>query len=190
MSTDSAGPRRDRRLRAHAGTPACSSRSHRTYGIVAAELDAAVPVVAERDLVVSILGVPAGGVGGERFVASLRRPRRVRRPVRHPGDPGRHVRAGGDRDAPLGVPARAPGQHRRHVRRLLPAASSYVCSAVEDSTDPHLIVQYPAGPRCPRGRHRDRAPHPNRLIYVNDPPNRELGSPTSSTRCAGGARSS
>ena len=42
------------------------------------------------------------------------------------------------------------------VRRLLPGGISYVCSAERDSTDPHLIVQFPAGCRRP-GRRRRRA---------------------------------
>jgi ADP-dependent phosphofructokinase/glucokinase len=61
-----------------------------------------------------------------------------------------------------------------HVRRLLPAEVSYLCSAAADSTDPHLIVQYPAGTRIRVGAQELRAPHANRLIYVNDRPNREL----------------
>jgi ADP-dependent phosphofructokinase/glucokinase len=51
---------------------------------------------------------------------------------------------------------------------------SYLCSAVEDSTDPHLIVQFPAGARVRVGDVELEAPRANRLIYVNDPPNREL----------------
>jgi ADP-dependent phosphofructokinase/glucokinase len=61
-----------------------------------------------------------------------------------------------------------------HVRRLLPDGVSYVCSADEDSTDPHLIVQYPAGAVIRAGDIDIVTEHPNRLIYVNDRPNREL----------------
>jgi ADP-dependent phosphofructokinase/glucokinase len=61
-----------------------------------------------------------------------------------------------------------------NVRKLLPPEVSYVCSAVEDSRDPHLIVQFPAGARVRVGDVVLQAPRDNRLIYVNDPPNREL----------------
>ena len=43
-----------------------------------------------------------------------------------------------------------------------------------DSTDPHLIVQFREGDRITRGDIDLQAPHPNRVIYTNDPPNREL----------------
>jgi ADP-dependent phosphofructokinase/glucokinase len=49
-----------------------------------------------------------------------------------------------------------------------------VCSAIADSTDPHLIVQFAAGAAVRRGELELVAPHPNRIIYANDPPNREL----------------
>jgi ADP-dependent phosphofructokinase/glucokinase len=61
-----------------------------------------------------------------------------------------------------------------NVRKLLPPEVSYICSAVEDSRDPHLIVQFPAGARVRVGDVVVQAPRDNRLIYVNDPPNREL----------------
>jgi ADP-dependent phosphofructokinase/glucokinase len=61
-----------------------------------------------------------------------------------------------------------------NVRKLLPPEVSYVSSAVEDSRDPHLIVQFPAGARVRVGDLVLQAPRDNRLIYVNDPPNREL----------------
>ena len=47
-------------------------------------------------------------------------------------------------------------------------------SAVQDTLDPHLIVQYPAGTRVRVGDVELVAPHPNRVIYANDPPHREL----------------
>lgn len=60
------------------------------------------------------------------------------------------------------------------VRRLLPRSAAYMCSAGEDSTHPHVIVQYPAGARVRVGEEVLRAPQANRLIFVNDPPNAEL----------------
>jgi ADP-dependent phosphofructokinase/glucokinase len=61
-----------------------------------------------------------------------------------------------------------------HVRELLPDGIEVVCSATADSTDPHLIVQFAAGATVRRGDLDLVAPHPNRIIYTNDPPNREL----------------
>lgn len=145
------------------------------HGIAASELDAAIPVVDERSLVVSILGYLRDGVGGERFVASpeildafaARFDTRVTLG-------GTCVRAA--------IAMRSLGVDSLvhlvsiddHVRRLLPDGVSYVCSADEDSTDPHLIVQYPAGTTIRVGDAELVTEHPNRLIYVNDKPNREL----------------
>ncbi|MEB0015075.1 hypothetical protein QN416_26100, partial [Glaciimonas sp. Cout2] len=42
----------------------------REYSIRASELDASIPVMSERDLVVTLLAFLEGGAGGERFVAS------------------------------------------------------------------------------------------------------------------------
>ncbi|WP_423463572.1 ADP-dependent glucokinase/phosphofructokinase [Promicromonospora sp. MS192] len=144
-------------------------------GIAAGELDPAIPVVDERSLVVSILGYLRDGVGGERFVASpeildafaARFDTRITLG-------GTCVRAA--------IAMRSLGVDSLvhlvsiddHVRRLLPDGVSYVCSADEDSTDPHLIVQYPAGARIRVGDTEIVTEHPNRLIYVNDEPNREL----------------
>jgi ADP-dependent phosphofructokinase/glucokinase len=61
-----------------------------------------------------------------------------------------------------------------HVRRLLPAGCDYISSAQRDTTDPHLIVQFAQGARVDSGDIHLVAPHPNRIIFTNDPPNREL----------------
>lgn len=60
------------------------------------------------------------------------------------------------------------------VRRLLPSDVEYVCSAVEDSTDPHLIVQFPAGACIRLAGEEVVAPAANRLIYPCDLPNARL----------------
>ncbi|PUB27052.1 ADP-dependent phosphofructokinase/glucokinase [Promicromonospora sp. AC04] len=145
------------------------------HGIVASELDATIPVVDERSLVVSILGYLKDGVGGERFVTrseildafAARFDTRVTLG-------GTCVRAA--------IAMRSLGVDSLvhlvsiddHVRRLLPDGVSYVCSADADSTDAHLIVQYPAGAAIRVGDTKVVTEHPNRLIYVNDRPNREL----------------
>jgi ADP-dependent phosphofructokinase/glucokinase len=57
------------------------------------------------------------------------------------------------------------------VRRLLPPDCDYICSDDRDTFYPHLIVQYDQGTRVRAGDIDINAPHPNRLIYVNDPAN-------------------
>lgn len=61
-----------------------------------------------------------------------------------------------------------------HVRRLLPPQVSYLCSASSDSTDPHVIVQFPRGAEVRVADQVLQAPRANRLIYVHDLPNREM----------------
>lgn len=88
------------------------------------------------------------------------------------------------------------------LRSLLPERVSYVSSAREDSLDPHVIIQYPAVPNvhfadgtpvwdseagARKGQVREgsaragtvgtqgkREGRPNRLIFVNDPPNERM----------------
>lgn len=61
-----------------------------------------------------------------------------------------------------------------HVRRLLPERVKQICSATEDSTEPHMIVQYPLGAQVNLPDGAIETSTSNRLIYVNDLPNREL----------------
>lgn len=145
------------------------------YAVTPAEIGRDVVVESERDLVRSVLGFVRDGVGGERFVASsdivetfaARFPRRITLG-------GSNVRAAvamsrlGLRSVLHTVSV------DDNVRRLLPAGVTYLCSAEHDSTDPHLIVQFPAGASVRVGDVVLDAPHPNRLIYVNDLPNREM----------------
>lgn len=145
------------------------------HGITAAELDPAVPVVDERSLVVSALALLRDGRGGERFVASAQVLEDFASRFRYASTLGGTCVRAALAMARLGV---ASTVHLVSiddtVRALLPAEVSWVCSADADSTDPHVIVQYPAGAvvRLPDGDLVAR--HPNRLIYVNDLPNREL----------------
>ena len=147
-------------------------------GVTAGDVGRDVVVRTERDLVGSVLGFVREGAGGERFVASsavleafaARFERRVTLG-------GTNVRAAVAL-ARLGIgTALHTVSVDDHVRRLLPAGVGNLCSADHDSTDPHLIVQFPAGARVRVGGARPGdppvdvvAPHPNRLIYVNDEP--------------------
>jgi ADP-dependent phosphofructokinase/glucokinase len=79
------------------------------------------------------------------------------------------------RQAKLGVPSLVHlVSIDDNVRRLLPTEVSYLCSAEADTLDPHVIVQFPAGARVPVIDGEVRSHHPNRIIFVNDPPNRDL----------------
>jgi ADP-dependent phosphofructokinase/glucokinase len=145
------------------------------YAVDPDELSTAVPVLSERDLVRSVLAFVRDGVGGERFVASSdiveTFAARFARSITLGGTCVRAALA----MSRLGVRSTVHlVSIDDHVRRLLPEQVSYVCSATEDSTDPHLIVQFPAGARVRVGDVELVAPHSNRLIYVNDRPNREL----------------
>ena len=60
------------------------------------------------------------------------------------------------------------------VRRLLPPSVRWVCSAQQDSLDPHVIVQYPRGVSVRVADGAVTASRPNRVILVNDAPNEHL----------------
>lgn len=143
------------------------------HGIRPDELGTDVEVVTERDLVRSVLGFVRDGVGGERFVSTsdvvegfaARFDRRVT-------VGGTNVRAAVAMSR-IGVPSTLHlVSTDPQVRALLPPDVDALCSASEDTVDPHLVVQYPAGTAVRVGDVEVRAARPNRLIYVNDPPNR------------------
>lgn len=139
------------------------------------DLDVTAPVDSVRDLVRSLLAFVRDGVGGERFVASsdivAATAARFDKAVTLGGT---CVRAAIAMDV-LGVPSTVHlVSVDETVRRLLPPAVDYVSSATRDTLDPHLIVQYPAGGRVRLGDVEVVAPRPNRIIYANDPPHREL----------------
>ncbi|TXN30982.1 ADP-dependent glucokinase/phosphofructokinase [Lacisediminihabitans profunda] len=145
------------------------------YSIVESELDSSISVKTERDLVVSLLAFVRGGVGGERFVASSdivetfasRFDKRITLG-------GTCVRAAMAMQT-LGVSSTVHlVSIDDNVRRLLPPGCAYISSAQGDTTDPHLIVQFNEGARVTAGDIDIRAPHPNRVIFANDPPNGEL----------------
>lgn len=147
----------------------------REYDLRVAELDVDLAVVDERSLLCSILAFVQAGVGGERFLASsaigTAFAARFTNTVTLGGTCVRAAMA----IAKIGV---ASTVHLvsidDNVRRLLPPQVDYLCSATGDTLDPHLIIQFPAGATVRLADGEVRAEHPNRIIYVNDPPNRDL----------------
>ncbi|PKQ31090.1 MAG: hypothetical protein CVT62_09080 [Actinobacteria bacterium HGW-Actinobacteria-2] len=147
----------------------------REHHIGLADLDIAVPIQDERSLVCSLLGFLAADQGGERFVGSsevaIAFAERFRYKVSLGGTCVRAAMA----IAKLGVPSLVHlVSIDDNVRRLLPSNVSYLCSAEADTLDPHVIVQFPAGASVALVDGEVRATHPNRIIFVNDPPNRDL----------------
>lgn len=145
------------------------------HGITSTDLDASVPVLDERSLVITVLALLREGRGGERFVSSVDVLERFASRFRY------ETTLGGTCVRAALAMARVGVESTVHlvsiddtVRRLLPREVSWVSSAEQDSTEPHVIVQYPAGTVVRLADAELVAPHPNRLIFVNDRPNREL----------------
>lgn len=139
------------------------------------ELTASAPIADERSLLVAVLALVAAGTGAERFVASSEVVEAFSSHFEYAVTlGGTGVRAGLVLDS-LGIPS---VQHLvsidDNVRRLLPPGVSFVSSATEDTLDPHLIVQYPAGAHVRLLDGDIISPSANRLIFANDPPNREM----------------
>lgn len=145
------------------------------HGIVVSELDSTVPIVDTRSLVVSVLAYLRDGRGGERFVASTAVLEEFAAQFAFATTLGGTCVRAALVLAELGIPSTVHlVSIDDTVRHQLPSDVSYVCSAAGDSTDPHVIVQYPQGAIIRLADAELVAPHPNRLIYVNDLPNREL----------------
>ncbi|KHL01405.1 ADP-dependent glucokinase/phosphofructokinase [Sinomonas humi] len=154
----------------------------RILGSLAAEsgivdLGSTAPQVidSERTLVLSVLHHLRAGTGGEHFVET---PEVIERFAARFGY--RTTLGGTPVRAALAMSSLGIGSTVHlvsiddDVRRLLPADVDYLCSAEHDSTDPHLIVQYPANARIRIGDEEVVASSANRLIYPSDHPNAEL----------------
>jgi len=145
------------------------------YGVSLEELTTAHPIASERDLLVSVLAFLQTGAGGERFVASSGIVESfAARFVSRVTLGGTGVRAALAMEV-LGVTSTLHlVSIDDHVRRLLPRGSGWISSAERDTTDPHLIIQFPVGATVRIGDVALTASHANRLIYSNDPPNQTL----------------
>ncbi|MFP3155305.1 ADP-dependent glucokinase/phosphofructokinase [Lachnospiraceae bacterium ZAX-1] len=139
------------------------------YQILDEELSTEIKIQSERDLVVSILGFLKTESGGERFVA---RPEIIETFVKNFQY---KITLGG-------TPVRAAIVMRKlgytsalhlvtmneHVRRLIPHDSPYVSSAKEESSYPHLIVQFGAEAKVKASDIDICTSRSNRIIYDND----------------------
>src|SRR5699024_11061440 len=145
------------------------------HGVTQAELSADVTITDERSLVVSILAFMRDGVGGERFVADEAALQSFQeRFVTRTTLGGSGVRAALTLDT-LGISSTVQLVSTNDMtRRLMPPLVETICIITHDSMHPHLIVQYPEGAVVRTKDLLVRAPQSNRLIYVNDPPNRDL----------------
>ncbi|WP_106815844.1 ADP-dependent glucokinase/phosphofructokinase [Microbacterium timonense] len=145
------------------------------HGIRSGDLDASIPVDDERSLVITVLALLRDGRGGERFVSSVPVLERFASRFRYAKTLGGTCVRAALAMARLGVGSTVHlVSIDDTVRTLLPPEVSWVSSAKADSTEPHVIVQYPAGAVVRLPDAQLVAPHPNRLIFVNDLPNREL----------------
>lgn len=155
--------------------PAVLERMAAAAAIRADELTAPGVITSERDLIRSVLSFIAAGAGGERYITN---PEIIEWFAAHFNTRvtigGTCVRAALAMDK-LRVPSTIHlVSINDHVRRLLPDSVGYLSSAAVDSTDPHLIVQYPEGAHIRAGDLDIRAAHANRLIYVHDPASRDM----------------
>lgn len=139
------------------------------------ELSNTIPINSERDLALHLLAFLQNGSGGERFVSkssiieSFAHRFKIKITLG-----GTCVRAAMAMDV-FGI---ASTLHlvsiSDDVRRLLPKSTKYICSSDVDTFDPHLIVQFADGVKISARDIDFVTPQPNRIIFTNDPPNREL----------------
>jgi len=145
------------------------------HNIYVAELSQHREIHSERDLVISILSFFRAGAGGERFVASSSIIERFSQQFQ------KKITLGGT-SVRAAVAMRTLG-HRSalhlvtindHVRRLIPADSPYVCSNLQDTLYPHLIVQFDAGMQVCANDIDIYSSRANRIIYHNDTDNIQM----------------
>jgi ADP-dependent phosphofructokinase/glucokinase len=142
------------------------------YAIRADELSVATAIQCERDLVVSILSFLHAGIGGERHVASSAIVEQFAQKF------AMKITLGGT-SVRSAIAMRKLGHTsalhlvtmNEHVRRLIPQDSPWVCSNAEESSYPHLIVQFGKESRVQAGDIDICAGRANRIIYHNDSDN-------------------
>lgn len=145
------------------------------YALGIADCDPDLPIVDERSLVAVILGHARRRRGGERFVAD---------PAAIEVFSARHERSVtiGGTCVRAALMMRTLGVRSTAVlvaiddtfRSLFPADCDYLVSDDGARLTPHLIVQLPAEGRIPVRDGEIVIDRPNRLIFVNDPPQTEM----------------
>lgn len=142
------------------------------YGITASELCTNKLISSIRDLVVSILGFLKSETGGERFVTSPQIILDFASLFQY------RITLGGT-SVRAAIAMRKLGYTsalhlvtmNEHVRKLIPQDSSWVCSNDQDSSYPHLIVQFCKDTCVQAGDILIRTKQSNRIIYTNDDDN-------------------
>ncbi len=142
------------------------------YDIRNDELDVNRVITCERDLIVSILGFLQVSGSGERFVSSSDIVEQFSQKF------AKNITLGGT-SVRAAIAMRKFGYTSAlhmvtlndHVRELIPHDSPYVCSSAQDSSYPHLIVQFGKDTRIKAGDIDITTRHANRLIYHSDTDN-------------------
>jgi ADP-dependent phosphofructokinase/glucokinase len=128
-----------------------------------------------RDLLITVLNYIKSGKGGERFVKNSQLIIDFSKYFDYRISlGGTCVRAGIIQSAFGGSCILHLVSISDEVRDLLPKDITYICSAEQDTLDPHLIIQFKEGFKFKIQDAVFEAPQPSRLIFTNDPPNREL----------------
>ena len=145
------------------------------YAIRPEEISNDTPINSERNLVLNLLAFLKSGTGGERFVTDSRFiaefSARFSKEITLGGT---CVRAAMALDK-FGVSSTLHlVSINDDTRRLLPRSSKYICSDDQDSFDPHLIIQFAEGVHIKAGLIDFTTSQSNRIIFTNDPPNKEL----------------
>ncbi len=141
----------------------------RQYDIHNDELDINRVITSERDLVISILGFLQISGGGERFVSDEAIVEQFAQKCTN------KITIGGT-SVRAAIAMRKFGYTSAlhlvtlndHVRRLIPHDSPYVCSNDQDTSYPHLIVQFGKDTQVKANDINIRTSHANRLIYHSD----------------------
>ena len=139
------------------------------YDIHNDELDVNTAISCERDLLISILAFLKGGSGGERFVSSSFI-------IEHFSQRFQNKITLGGTSVRAAIAMRKLGYTSAlhlvtindQVRRLIPQDCPYVCSNEQDSSYPHLIVQFGKGTRVRANDIDICTDQGDRIIYHSD----------------------
>ena len=139
------------------------------------EIKSDIPILSEKDLLLTLLYFLKTGTGGEKFVSNSKDlitfANRFQKRVTLGGTCVRAAIA----LSYFGIKSTVHlVSISDEVRERLPDLTNYICSADRDTLDPHLIVQFAENFRINCRDIDITSSQPSRIIYTNDPPNREL----------------